>query len=138
MKPDIYQLLKTVWILISWLLIRIHTVFNARCELIIINQNMKYRIVLTFYIVLVQGQVNRNFRLVLNEMGPGQISPAWYFHSPDILHYSVLRNTCTDSIHHNYHMLLNTQPITLLHDRRDQKRIRKPKFGIWKSSKKLF
>ena len=30
---------------------------------------MKYRIVLTLYIVLVQGQVNRNFRLVLNEMG---------------------------------------------------------------------
>ena len=29
-------------------LIRIHTVFNARCELVIINQNMKYRIVLTF------------------------------------------------------------------------------------------
>ena len=28
-------------------LIRIHTVFNARCELVIINQNMKYRIVLT-------------------------------------------------------------------------------------------
>ena len=28
---------------------------------------MKYRIVLTLYIVLVQGQVNRNFRLVLNE-----------------------------------------------------------------------
>ena len=27
-------------------LIRIHTVFNARCELVIINQNMKYRIVL--------------------------------------------------------------------------------------------
>ena len=31
-------------------LIRIHTVFNARCELLIINQNMKYRIVLTNYI----------------------------------------------------------------------------------------
>ena len=24
-----------------------HTVFNTRCELVIINQNMKYRIVLT-------------------------------------------------------------------------------------------
>ena len=38
-------------------------VFNARCELVIINQNMKYRIVLTLYIVLVQGQVNRIFDL---------------------------------------------------------------------------
>ena len=43
---------------------------------------MKYRILLTLYIVLVQGQVNRNFRLVLNEMGPGRTSRAWYFHSP--------------------------------------------------------
>ena len=42
---------------------------------------MKYRIALTLYIVLVQGQVNRNFRLVLNEMGPGRTSRAWYFHS---------------------------------------------------------
>ena len=30
-------------------LIRIHTVFNATCELIIINQNMKYKILLTLY-----------------------------------------------------------------------------------------
>ena len=43
---------------------------------------MKYRIVFTLYIVLVQGQVNGNFRLVLNEMGPGRTSRAWYFHSP--------------------------------------------------------
>ena len=43
---------------------------------------MKYRILLTLYIVLVQGQVNRNFWLVLNEMGPGRTSPACYFHSP--------------------------------------------------------
>ena len=43
---------------------------------------MKYRIVLTLYIVLVQGQLNQNFRLVLNEMGPGRTSQAWYFHSP--------------------------------------------------------
>ena len=28
-------------------LIRVHTVFNARCELVINNQNMKYRIALT-------------------------------------------------------------------------------------------
>ena len=63
-------------------LIRIHIVFNTRCELVIINQNMKYRIVFTLYIVLVQGQVNRNFQLVLNEMGPGRTSWAWYFHSP--------------------------------------------------------
>ena len=46
---------------------------------------MKYRIVLTLYIVLVQGQVNRNFRLVLNEMGPGRTSRAWYFHSPAVM-----------------------------------------------------
>ena len=32
--------------------------------------------------VLIQGQVNRNFQLVLNEMGPGRTSRAWYFHSP--------------------------------------------------------
>ena len=46
---------------------------------------MKYNIVLTLYIVLVQGQVNRNFRLVLNEMGPGRTSRAWYFHSPALI-----------------------------------------------------
>ena len=56
-------------------LIVIHTVFNARCELVINNQSMKY----TF--VLVQGQVNINFQLVLNKMGPGRTSQAWYFHS---------------------------------------------------------
>ena len=77
MKPDIYQLVNSMdpdqlaslensvepYQLASGRsqLIRIHTVFNARCELVIVNQNMKYRIVLTVYIVLVQGQVNRNF-----------------------------------------------------------------------------
>ena len=61
-----------------------HTVFNARCELIIIYQNMKYRIVLTLYIVLVQGQVNRNFGHVRNVIGPGRTSRAWYFHSPGL------------------------------------------------------
>ena len=30
-------------------LIRIHTVFSATCELIIINQNIKYKILLTLY-----------------------------------------------------------------------------------------
>ena len=44
---------------------------------------MKYRIVLTLYIVLVQGQVNRTFLLVLNEIGPDRASRAWYFHSPE-------------------------------------------------------
>ena len=45
---------------------------------------MKYRIVLNFKhkFVLVQGQVNRNFQLVLNEFEPGRRSRAWYFHSP--------------------------------------------------------
>ena len=70
-------------------LIRIHIVFNARFELKMINQNMKYRIVLTLYIVLIQGQANRNFWLVLNEMGPGRTSRAWYFHSPGWVTYLV-------------------------------------------------
>ena len=34
--------------------------------------------------VLVQGQVNINLQLVLNEIGPGRTSRAWYFHSPGI------------------------------------------------------
>ena len=57
---------------------------------------MKYRIVLTLYIVLVQGQVNRNFRLVLNEMGPGRTSRAWYFHSPGITMKHLL--SCYESV----------------------------------------
>ena len=44
---------------------------------------MKYTIVLLNAFVLVQGQVNRNFQLVLNKMEPGRTSQAWYFHSPD-------------------------------------------------------
>ena len=53
---------------------------------------MKYRIVLTLKnkFVLVQGQVNRNFQLVLNELGPGRASRAWYFHSPD---YRICQQT---------------------------------------------
>ena len=50
---------------------------------VIINKNMKYRI------VFVQRQVNKNFQLVLSEMGPGQTSRAWYYHSPAVL-YPVL------------------------------------------------
>ena len=42
-------------------------VFHTTCEFIIINRNMKYRIVLTSSI-LVPGQVNRNLELGLNEM----------------------------------------------------------------------
>ena len=53
-------------------LIRIYTVYNATCELVIINRNMKYRLYSLYVFILVQGQVNRNFQLVLNEMGPGQ------------------------------------------------------------------
>ena len=45
---------------------------------------MNYRTVLTSFI-LVQGQVNINFCHVLNEMGQGDTSQAWYFHTPDIL-----------------------------------------------------
>ena len=50
------------------------------------NNKSKYEIhelysLYTF--VLVQGEVNRNFQLeVLNGMGPGRTSRAWYFHSP--------------------------------------------------------
>ena len=76
MDPDQLASLETVLIQIN---------FNARRELVIINQNMKYRIVLTLYIVLVQGQVNRNFRLVLNEMGPGRTSQV--FPQPCFLAY---------------------------------------------------
>ena len=85
MDPDQLASLENSVIQISWLLKKPadqdHTVFNTRSEIVIINQNMKYRIVLTLYIVLVQGQENRNFRIVPNEMGPGRISRAWYFHS---------------------------------------------------------
>ena len=52
------------------------------CELVIINQNVKYRLYSLYTFILVQGQVNRNFQLVLNEMGPGRTSWAWCFHSP--------------------------------------------------------
>ena len=86
------------------------TVFNARCELIIIYQNMKYRIVLTLYIVLVQGQVYRNFRLVQNEMGPGWTSRAWYFHSPVSNHLgSILYSWifCDGGLWKKYHNLLS-------------------------------
>ena len=51
---------------------------------------MKYRIVLTLYIIHVQGQVNRNFRLVLNEMGPGRTSRAGYSHNPDESAYLIM------------------------------------------------
>ena len=55
-------------------LIWIRTVFNATCELIIIYQNtcMKYNVLNC--INFIQGQVNRNFQLVLNEKVPvGQV-----------------------------------------------------------------
>ena len=85
MEPDQLASLENSVIQISWLLKKPadqdDTVFSARSEIVIINQNMKYRIVLTLYILLVQGHVNRNFQLVLNEMGPGRTSRAWYFHS---------------------------------------------------------
>ena len=57
---------------------RIHTVFHTTFELV----KMKYKIVLTSSI-LVQGQfqINIIFYLVLNEMGPGWTSQAWYFHT---------------------------------------------------------
>ena len=75
-------------------LVRNYTVFNARCEFVIIYQNMKYRLN-TF--VLVQGQENRNFQLVLDEMGPCRTSRAWYFHSPGgIVLISVLSHHFTE------------------------------------------
>ena len=45
-------------------------------------QKLEYPLCIKYAFVLVQGLVNRNFQLVLNEMGPGQTSRAWYFHSP--------------------------------------------------------
>ena len=95
-------------------LIRIHTVFNARCELIILNQNMKYIIVLTLYILLVQEQVNRNIRLVLNEMGPGRTSRAWYFHSPVYVMGTQNPFYWDNSFRHLNHMprLLDIEDIT--------------------------
>ena len=65
---------------------------------------MKYRIVLTLYIVLVQGQVNSNFRLVLNEIGPGRTSRAWYFHSPAV-NYGLLTS---------YKLLIFCQPFRVV------------------------
>ena len=44
---------------------------------------MKYTVALTFF-KLVPGQENRNFLLVLDEMGSGWKSGAWYFDSPDL------------------------------------------------------
>ena len=43
---------------------------------------MKYRIALNFF-KLVLGQVNRNFKLFLNEMGTGQTIGFWHFHTPE-------------------------------------------------------
>ena len=61
------------------------TVFNARIDqLVIINKNMKYRIVLTCNICTCPRTSKQNFQLVLNEMGPGRTSWAWYFHSPGL------------------------------------------------------
>ena len=56
---------------------------------------MKYRIALSFFI-LVPGQVDRNFELVLNEMGPGWSRQAWYFHTPDI----PIKNIVNDEYNH--------------------------------------
>ena len=61
---------------------------------------MKYRIALTLYIVLVQGQVNRNFQL-LNEMGRGRTSLAWYFHSP-VFRYCLQEGHGNDTISFSY------------------------------------
>ena len=45
---------------------------------------MKYELYSLYTFVLVQGQVNSNFQLVLNEMGPGRTSWAWYFLRPNL------------------------------------------------------
>ena len=47
--------------------------------------------------VLVQGQVNRNFQVVLNEMGPGRTSRAWCFHSPVyVIYFRFMTKMTTD------------------------------------------
>ena len=51
------------------------TVFNATCELVIINQNMKYRMVLSLHICTCPRK-SKYFQLVLNETGPGRTSRA--------------------------------------------------------------
>ena len=61
-------------------LIRIYTVFPRACTFIIIMESE----IQNYFFKLVPGQVNRNFELVPNEMGPGGTSSVWYFHSPAI------------------------------------------------------
>ena len=66
---------------------------------------MKYKILSTLY-KLVRGQVNLNFQLVLNEMGPGRTSRAWYFHSPSFYvieiktstFYLAIKEVCTEEL----------------------------------------
>ena len=69
---------------------------------------MKYRIIFTLYICTCgQVQVNRNFQLVLNEMGPGWTSQAWYFHSPGLTETLVKLNRLVLTVfrHLIYHWL---------------------------------
>ena len=77
MKPDINSLLNSVH---PNQLASNQDPHCFQCK--IINQNMKYRIVLTLYICTCPRARNINFQFVLNEMGPGRTSRAWYFDSP--------------------------------------------------------
>ena len=77
---------------------------------------MKYSIALTLF-VLVPGQVNRNFKLVLNEMGPGRTSQAWYFHTTDqsifVLNWMVefigqwLKGSTSSHVNSSVHLSVN-------------------------------
>ena len=60
------------------------------------NNKSKYEIQNCIqFIHLYLSWVNRNFQLVLNEMGPGGTSRAWYFHSPGwLILFLVLFHIC--------------------------------------------
>ena len=72
-------------------LIWIHTVFNATCELVIINQNMKYNgqnCIYLIHLYLSKDKcVNRKFQLVLNENVP--VGQFWHGSSTAMLDEST-------------------------------------------------
>ena len=69
---------------------------------------MKYIILLLFFFKLVPGQVNieTSTKLVLNGMGPGRTSRAWYFHSPGL---EVIKlSSCSTQLSTKFILLLCT------------------------------
>ena len=65
----------------------IHTVFHTTCEFIII---FEYEIQKSNFFKLVPGQVNINFSIVLNEMGPGRTSWTGFFTRNPLVNVPVL------------------------------------------------